>query len=111
VSTQDLGMQLVNNVPATGERTTTIVPVGRSGNDQPITKTHEVWTSDEMKLVLSQKWTDPRTGERTTQLENFSRAEPDPALFRPPTGYQIRTMEQTLRELSQKLEAQADAQQ
>lgn len=110
VTTQDLGMQLVDNVPATGVLTTTVVPVGRSGNDQPITKTHEVWTSDEMKLVLLQKWNDPRTGERTTQLADFSRAEPDPALFKPPAGYQIKTMEQTLRELSEKLQAAADAQ-
>lgn len=110
VTTESLGSQVIDNVVATGEKTTTIVPVGRSGNDQPITKTHEVWTSDEMKLVLLQKWTDPRMGVRTTQLEHFSRTEPDATLFRPPAGYQVKTAEQTLRELAEKLEAAADAQ-
>jgi hypothetical protein len=110
VTTESLGSQMVDNLPATGERTTTVVPVGRSGNDQPITKTHEVWTSDEMKLVMLQKWTDPRAGVRTTQLADFSRAEPNATLFHPPAGYEVRTAEQTLRELAQKLQAAADAQ-
>jgi hypothetical protein len=110
ITKQDLGSQMIDDVPATGELTTTVVPVGRSGNDQPITKTYEVWTSEEMKLVLLQKWSDPRTGARTTQLAHFSRAEPDAALFRPPAGYQVKTAEQTMRELAEKLEAAANAQ-
>lgn len=110
VTNKDLGSQTIDGVVATGELTTTVVPVGRSGNDQPITKTHEVWTSDELKLVLLQKWSDPRVGVRTTQLANFSRAEPNAALFHPPAGYQVKTAEQTLREIAQKLEQAADAQ-
>jgi hypothetical protein len=101
---------MIDNIPAMGERTTTVVPVGRSGNDQPITKTHEVWTSDEMKLVLLQNWSDPRSGVRTTQFADFSRTEPNAALFRPPAGYEVKTAEQTLRELAEKLQGAADAQ-
>jgi hypothetical protein len=110
ITKQDLGSQIVDDLPATGELTTTVVPIGRSGNDQPITKTHEVWTSDEMKLVLLQKWSDPRTGVRTTQLSHFSRTEPDAALFHPPAGYQVKTAEQTMREMAEKLESAANAQ-
>jgi hypothetical protein len=110
VTKQDLGSQTIDNLVATGELTTTVVPAGRSGNDQPITKTHEVWTSDEMKLVLLQKWSDPRAGVRTTQFADFKRAEPDGALFRVPAGYRVKTAEQTLRELADKLNAAADAQ-
>jgi hypothetical protein len=110
ITHQDLGSQMIDDLAASGVLTTTVVPVGRSGNDQPITKTHEVWTSDEMKLVLLQKWSDPRSGVRTTQLAHFSRAEPDAALFHPPAGYQVKTAEQTLRELSEKLQSAADAQ-
>jgi hypothetical protein len=110
VTKQDLGSQIIDSVPASGELTTTVVPVGRSGNDQPIPKTHEVWTSDEMKLVLLQKWSDPRTGLRTTQLAQFSRTEPDAALFHPPTGYQVKSAEQSMRELAEKLEAAANTQ-
>jgi hypothetical protein len=42
----------------------------------PITDTHEVWTSNEMKLLLLQKWMDPRTGVPITHLADFSRAKP-----------------------------------
>jgi hypothetical protein len=110
VTNESLGSQMIDNIPAMGERTTTVVPVGRSGNDQPITKTHEVWTSDEMKLVLLQNWSDPRSGVRTTQFADFSRTEPNAALFRPPAGYEVKTAEQTLRELAEKLQGAADAQ-
>lgn len=110
VTTVSLGSEMIDNMPATGVQTTTVVPAGRLGNDQPITKTYEVWTSDEMKLVLLQKWNDPRVGVRTTQLADLSRSEPNAELFRPPAGYEIRTAEQTLRELAQKLQSAADAQ-
>lgn len=110
VTKQDLGSQQIDGLVTTGEQTTTVVPPGRAGNDQPITKTYEVWTSGEMKLVLLQKWSDPRTGVRTTQLADFSRTEPTAALFHPPAGYQVKTAEQTLRELADKLNAAADAQ-
>ena len=55
VSAEQLGSQTIDHVVATGERTTTATPAGRIGNDVPITDTHEVWTSNEMKLVLLQK--------------------------------------------------------
>jgi hypothetical protein len=37
------------------ERGNEWTPAGRIGNDVPITDTHEVWTSNAMKLVLLQK--------------------------------------------------------
>lgn len=76
VSAEQLGSQTSDNVEATGERTTTATPAGRIGNDVPIMDTHEVWTSNEMKLVLLQKWMDPRTGVPITHLADFSRAKP-----------------------------------
>jgi hypothetical protein len=66
-----------------GKRTTTATPAWRIGNDVPITNTHEVWTSNAMKLVLVQKWMDPRTGVRIKHLADFSRAKPNAALFSP----------------------------
>ena len=38
-----------------GTRTTTATPAWRIRNDVPITDTHEVWTSNAMKLVLLRK--------------------------------------------------------
>jgi len=105
VTTEDLGTVTLQGLPVSDVKTTTIVPVGRAGNDAPITKTHEVWTSPELKLVMKQQSDDPRTGETTVELEQFSRAEPDPALFRVPPGYSVKTVLQGLKELEEKLEA------
>ena len=109
VTTENLGTQMLNGLAVTDVKTTTLVPAGRSGNDAPITKTQEVWTSDEMKLVMKEEWTDPRSGVKTVELSQFSRTEPDGALFHAPKGYDVKDMKQTLREVAQKLN-EADSQ-
>jgi tartrate dehydratase beta subunit/fumarate hydratase class I family protein len=105
VTTEDLGMQTVQGLPVSDVKTTTVVPVGRAGNDAPITKTREVWTSQDLKLVMKERWEDPRSGERTIELDKFSRAEPDAALFRVPQGYTVKSVLETMKELETKLEA------
>jgi hypothetical protein len=105
ITTEDLGTQSMQGLQVTGKRTTTIVPVGRSGNSAPITKTYEVWTSPDLQLVIKQQWTDPRTGQRTVELEKLSRENPDPAVFRPPAGYEVKPALQRLKELEEKLNA------
>ena len=52
ITTEDLGTDSLQGLPVSVVKTTTIVPAGRSGNDAPITKTHEVWTSADMKQPL-----------------------------------------------------------
>jgi hypothetical protein len=105
ITRKDLGSDIVDNVAARGVLVTTVVPVGRAGNDQPITKTHEVWLSDDLKLVLKQKYLDPREGERDIQLDKLTTTAPDPALFAAPKGYELKSALQTLKELTEKLEA------
>jgi hypothetical protein len=105
ITTTDLGTQMIGTVPAAGKLITTIVPPGRSGNDKPITKTHEIWTSDELKLVVKQHWTDPREGERSVEIDHLSRKEPDAELFRVPAGYQVKSALETLKEVMARLEA------
>jgi hypothetical protein len=105
ITTEDLGTVMLQGLPVTDMRTTTVVPAGRSGNDAPITKTHEVWTSQDLKLVMKQQTEDPRTGVTTVELEEFSRAEPDPALFRAPKGYTVKNVLESLKELEEKLSA------
>lgn len=104
VTTEDLGTDTLEGLPVTVTKTTTVVPAGRSGNDAPITKTHEVWTSQDLKLVMKEQWEDPRTGVRTVELDQFLRAEPDAGLFRAPAGYSVKDIKQTLRELQEKLD-------
>jgi hypothetical protein len=103
ITTEDLGTDSLQGLPVSVVKTTTIVPAGRSGNDAPITKTHEVWTSTDMKLVLKEQWEDPRTGERTVSLERLERADPDTALFHPPAGYTVKDVMQSLKDLEEKL--------
>jgi hypothetical protein len=108
ITTEDLGTQQIEGLEVTGKRTTTIVPVGRSGNSAPITKTYEMWTSADLHLVVKQEWNDPRSGKRTVELEKISRTAPDPALFRVPPGYAIKDAIQTLQELEEKLGAMSN---
>ena len=105
ITTEDLGNDILQGIPVTVVKTTTIVPAGRSHNDAPITKSDEVWTSPDLKLILKEQWEDPRTGERTLSLEKISRADPDPALFRPPADYTVKNLKQSLQELEEKLKA------
>ena len=105
VTIEDLGTESLEGQTVSVSRTTTIVPAGRSGNDAPITKTREVWTSPDLKLVLKEQWEDPRTGVRTVALEKLSRAEPDAALFRPPSGYEVKSVMESLKDLEEKLAA------
>jgi hypothetical protein len=39
------------------------------------------------------------------ELDEFSRVEPDPKLFRVPPGYTVKTVLQSLKELEEKLSA------
>lgn len=88
-SSESLGTQVIEGVPAQGSRTTTVYPVGSQGNDRPITVTSENWTSPELRLTILSKSSDPRSGDNTTKLTNISRIDPDPLLFMPPADYSI----------------------
>jgi hypothetical protein len=108
ITTENLPQEMIEGVPVDVVKTTTIVPAGRSGNDAPITKTHEVWTSQDLKLVMKEQSTDPRTGELTIWLKSFSRAEPDPSMFRAPAGYTVKDLKQTMQEVAERLAQMPD---
>ena len=109
ITTETLPTEFIDSLPMAVTKTTTIVPPGRSGNDQPITKTHEVWASEDLKLTFKEEWVDPRAATRTVELDKFSRAEPDPTLFRAPRDYKVKDMKQTMKELSEALEKMSSA--
>jgi TonB family protein len=89
-STQDLGQKTIDGLVVTGTRTVTVVPVGKLGNDRELRTVHDVWFSEDLKLALLDTVDDPLTGQQTLELQGLSRAEPDPALFRLPEGYELR---------------------
>jgi hypothetical protein len=87
--TEHLGVQTINGVQATGTRMTRTIPAGAEGNSLPIVTVHETWMSDDLKVPVMVKTSDPRFGSTTTQLTNIIRAEPDPTLFQVPAGYTV----------------------
>jgi hypothetical protein len=103
VTVEQLGAEMFDGVSVEAVKTTTIVPAGLVGNDAPIKRITEIWTSPDLKLIMKQQRSDPRTGELTVWLKDFSRAEPDPAMFHAPEGYTVKTMKQSTQELQQKL--------
>jgi hypothetical protein len=87
--TEDLGVQSIEGVEATGTRTVTTIPAGDIGNERPIEIVYEKWYSKELQLVVMSKHSDPRFGEQTYRLTNIVRSEPDPSLFEVPSGYKV----------------------
>ena len=89
-SKEDLGQQVIEGVTAKGTRTTTVIPAGAIGNEQPITVTSEEWTSPDLKALVMTKHVDPRAGETTYRLTGITRGEPSPSLFELPAGVTVK---------------------
>jgi hypothetical protein len=88
-NTESLGSQTMEGVVANGVRTTRTIAAGQIGNERPISIVTEVWTSPDLKTIVSSKRDDPRMGEQTFRLTNIVRAEPDPSLFTVPSDFKI----------------------
>ena len=88
-NTESLGSQTMEGVAVNGVRTARTIPAGQVGNDRPISIVTEVWTSTDLKTIVSSKRNDPRIGEQTFRLTNIVRAEPDPSLFAVPSDFKI----------------------
>lgn len=80
----DLGQQTFEGVAATGTRTTTLIPAGAIGNEQPIKIVSEEWFSPELQVLVLTKHSDPRSGETTYRLANITRGEQPKSLFEAP---------------------------
>lgn len=89
VKKEDLGLQNIEGVMATGSRTTTTIPAGEIGNAQDIRIVSERWFSDELQVLVMTRHNDPRSGETVYRLRNILRAEPDQNLFTVPADYRV----------------------
>jgi hypothetical protein len=88
-SKEDLGSQVIEGVSANGTRSTTVIPAGAIGNEQPITILSEQWFSPDLEMLVLTRHSDPRVGETTYRLANIGRAEPDRSLFQVPSDYTV----------------------
>ena len=89
VQSENLGSRTIDGVRARGTRTTTIIPAGAIGNDQPIRIVSEEWFSEDLQVLVQTRHSDPRSGETTYTLTNIVRAEPDRSLFEVPSDYSL----------------------
>jgi hypothetical protein len=86
---ESLGMRVIEGVSAEGTRTTTTIPAGSMGNEQPIITVSERWYSQDLQVVVMSTRSDPRTGTTTYKLTNISRSEPTLTLFQVPSDYTV----------------------
>ena len=86
---ESLGTRQVDGVKATGRRSTTVIPAGRIGNDRAIQIVEEQWDSPELNMVISTRFSDPRTGVVEYRMTSVSRTEPRADLFIVPSDYTV----------------------
>jgi hypothetical protein len=84
---EDLGIHEMEGLLAHGVRDTQTIPAENSGIGKEIVITDEYWYSDELRINLMIRHSDPRTGTVTMTVAQVARTEPDPALFEIPDGY------------------------
>ena len=82
--------KVIDGINVDGRKTTTTIPAGKVGNEQPLTITSEEWRSPELNVLVLTRHSDPRTGESSYRLANIVRAEPDASLFVVPSDYTVR---------------------
>jgi hypothetical protein len=79
----------LDGIAVEGRKTTSIIPAGAIGNEQPITITSEEWRSPELNVLVMTRHSDPRSGDSIYRLTNIIRAEPDRSLFIVPLDYTV----------------------
>ncbi len=84
---EDLGSQEIEGVLARGVRETQIIPAERNEAGKEIAVTDEYWYSDELRINVVMKHSDPRIGTTTLTVTHITRGEPDPVLLEIPEGY------------------------
>jgi hypothetical protein len=86
---EDLGSRTVAGVETAGTRDSTTINAGAYGNDRPYSITREFWYAPSLGINLLSELSGPRIGKQIFTLTDVSLAEPDPALFELPDGYEI----------------------
>ena len=82
--------KVLEGLQVEGRKSTTTIPAGQVGNEQPLTIVSEQWRSPDLKILVMTRHSDPRTGDSSYRLTNIIRAEPDRSLFMVPPDYEVR---------------------
>lgn len=92
VHTELLGNQQINGLKCWGQRTTYRYSPGTfQGNQQPLTRTWEVWYAKDLgaDVRIMAHDPNPEAGDQQTDLINIAYGDPDPSIFAPPPGYTV----------------------
>jgi len=94
VMENDLGEREIEGLPVHGVRKTQKVSAENSAVGKAITITDEYWYSEDLRMNLLVKHSDPRTGSATLTVAKIVRTEPDQSFFQVPNGYRPGPMRQ-----------------
>jgi hypothetical protein len=86
LSRESLGTDVIEGLKVIGTRETVSMNPGLFVKE-PLVSTREFWYSPELQVNLSVTRKDPTQSTQVVHVEDLSRAEPDPAMFRMPEGY------------------------
>jgi hypothetical protein len=87
VETEQLGQKFIHGIACKGTRVAMTIPAGAVGNDRDMRVVNERWYSDDLMALVKSSNDDPRFGTSTYELQDISRSEPDPDLFKLPEGF------------------------
>jgi hypothetical protein len=82
---EDLGVQDIEGLPAHGVRETQTIAGENSGE---VELSDEYWYSNDLRINVTIKHSDPRSGAVVMTVTQIDRAEPNPAFFEIPEGYE-----------------------
>lgn len=86
---RELPAREMDGVKATGQLRSYEIPAGEIGNRNAIVVSDESWYAPELKITLSSKHSDPRSGDAIFRIENLKREEPAASLFTVPADYTV----------------------
>jgi hypothetical protein len=86
---ESLGNNVMDGINVVGSRETITINAGVVGNSQALLITREFWYSPELQVNLAITRKDPREGSQVVRVNEVSRSEPDPNLFKVPEGYAV----------------------
>jgi hypothetical protein len=87
VKEEDLGVHEIDGVSAHGVRETQTISAESSGTGKEVVISDEYWYSQDLRINLSIKHSDPRTGSVAMTVTQIARTDPDPSRFAIPEDY------------------------
>ena len=89
VKVEDLGWDTMSGVKAHGTRRTYVVEKGIFAIRKAVEAEDEVWYSNDLRINILARHSDPRIGVDTIGLSEIKRIEPPASMFEVPPGYKI----------------------